>query len=979
VNRVFVAVAALLFAQTAFAQQVAIGPFGGRIGIEESVEQPPVLADVLERARFPAPPPVFVRLSIGWSQLERAAGGNWAVLDQRVDDLRRRSVPVLIAIGPRDPGVTANTWADAVRAMALHLRGRVVAYQIESDRQDAREYAFALKLAAVQLKAVDPDILVAQATVGTDRVDWLRAVYAEGTAAYTDIAAITDEFAGAGRLIEIIGSSDPTAIRLRINVDLGASPDDAFDRLMRAYLDLITDSRAVGSTFRGNRDTVAAALAGVAFLSDLFSSELQLIDDAAVSLSMTTSRPEDPAARRLLFNVSTGTTYLVFWTTGQTESEVSFALTDQGGRVPVIRDVKRRQTTTVEGFSWDPATSKSRMTARATSSPTVIDFSYGSQAQFVSRSDVKAAASLSVEEIVARNQQAQTRQSNSYRTLIGSLLMSIHFRPTSTQVFDVVSENRYFSSRDSVEWEELTFSVNGTKWGPNHPGIPLVQAEKVITLPLDLHLTAAYRYRLEGSDTIDGRRCYVVSFEPAESGEARYRGRVWIDVETFIRLKLQTIQSDLTGPIVSSEEIALYAPVRTPDGGALYLVSTLISKQSLLIAGRNLLLEKEQRFTGYRVDAPEFESERRTARASEHVMFRDTDVGVRYLVKRGDDRVVSDILRTSSKAMAMGVTIDPAFAFPLPILGLNYLNFDVKGTGGQFAMLFAGVFIAGNLQTPRLAHTPFDASIDFFGIAVPGTDVIYDATGERKAERVLNIPTSVGANLGYQVTPFQKLGIGYTLRHDVFFHAPETAEDFQLPGRMLTHGVRAGYEYSRRGYRAAAAGSLFSRSEWHTWGLPGDFNPEDRTYERYTLQMDKDFLFGPFQSIHAGAAWYGGRRLDRFSMYQFGLFDEWRMHGVPSAGIRFPELLMLRASYSLNIFDVYRLDLFLDHARGRDPNDAASWRPVTGTGVAITMRAPWQTMLTVDVGKAFIPGIYRGTGSFVAQILLLKPLGTSNR
>ena len=974
-TRALIVLASLLFAHTAFAQQVATGPFGGRIGIEETIEQPPVLADVLERARFPAPPPVFVRLSIGWPQLEGAAGGNWTVLDQRIDELRRRSIPVLLAIAPRQSGISVDTWADAVRAVALHLRGRVVAYQIESDRQDAREYAFALKLAAVQLKAIDQDILVAQATVGADRADWLRAVYAEGTAAYTEIAAITDEFAGAGRLTEIIGANDPTAIRLRINVDLGASPDDAFDRLMRAYLDLVSDSRAVGSTFRGNRDTLAAALAGMAFLSDLFASELQLIDDAAVSLSVTSSRQaESSVAHRMLFNVSTGTTYLIFWTTEQSASEVSFALTDQSGRVPVIRDVKRRQTTAVEGFSWDAATGKSQMTARATSSPTVIDFSYGSQAQFVSRSDVKATASLSVEEIVARNQQAQTRQSNSYQTLIGSLLISIHFRPTPAQVFDVVSENRYFSSRDSVEWEELTFSVNGTKWGADHPDIPLVQAEKVLTLPLDLHLTAAYRYRLEGSDTVDGRRCYVVSFEPAESGEARYRGRVWIDVETFIRLKLQTIQPDLTGPIVSNEEIALYAPVRTPDGRALYLVSTLSSKQSLLIAGRNLLLEKEQRFTGYRVDAPEFESERRAARASEHVMFRDTDVGVRYLVKRGDDRVVSDILRTSSKAMAMGVTVDPAFAFPLPILGLNYLNFDVKGTGGQFAMLFAGVFIAGNLQTPRLPHTPFDASIDFLGIAVPGTDVVFDATGERKAERVLNIPTSMGANLGYQVTPFQKLGIGYTLRHDAFFHAPETAEDFPLPPRMLTHGVRAGYEYSRRGYRLAAAGALFSRSEWRTWGRPGDFAPENRTYHRYSLQADKDFLFGPFQSIHAGAAWYGGRRLDRFSMYQFGLFDEWRMHGVPSAGIRFPELLMLRASYSLSIFDVYRLDLFADHARGRDPNDAASWRPVTGTGVAITMRAPWKTMLTIDVGKAFIPGIYRGTGSFVAQVLLLKPL-----
>ena len=180
-TRAFMALASLLFAHAAFAQQVAIGPFGGRIGIEESVEQTAELADVLEQARFPAPPPVFVRLSIGWPQLERAAGGNWTVLDQRVDELRRRSVPVLMAIGPRQPGISVDTWADAVRAMAPHLRGRVVAYQIESDREDAREYAFALKLAAVQLKAIDPDMLVAQATVGTDRADWLQAVYEEGS------------------------------------------------------------------------------------------------------------------------------------------------------------------------------------------------------------------------------------------------------------------------------------------------------------------------------------------------------------------------------------------------------------------------------------------------------------------------------------------------------------------------------------------------------------------------------------------------------------------------------------------------------------------------------------------------------------------------------------------------------------------------------------------------------------------------------
>ena len=109
-------------------------------------------------------------------------------------------------------------------------------------------------------------------------------------------------------------------------------------------------------------------------------------------------------------------------------------------------------------------------------------------------------------------------------------------------------------------------------------------------------------------------------------------------------------------------------------------------------------------------------------------------------------------------------------------------------------------------------------------------------------------------------------------------------------------------------------------------------------------------------------------------MYQFGLFDEVRMHGVPAAGIRFPELVMLRGSYSFNVFNTYRLDLFLDQARGRDPFNRTTWRSVTGTGVAVTFKTPWNTMFTADVGKSFIPDIYRGTGSMVLQLLLLKPL-----
>ena len=48
---------------------------------------------------------------------------------------------------------------------------------------------------------------------------------------------------------------------------------------------------------------------------------------------------------------------------------------------------------------------------------------------------------------------------------------------------------------------------------------------------------------------------------------------------------------------------------------------------------------------------------------------------------------------------------------------------------------------------------------------------MYDAAGERVGDRMLTIPTSVGANLGYQFTPFNKVTVRCTLRHDAFFHA----------------------------------------------------------------------------------------------------------------------------------------------------------------------------------------------------------------
>jgi hypothetical protein len=322
--------------------------------------------------------------------------------------------------------------------------------------------------------------------------------------------------------------------------------------------------------------------------------------------------------------------------------------------------------------------------------------------------------------------------------------------------------------------------------------------------------------------------------------------------------------------------------------------------------------------------------------------------------------------------MAMGVTIDPSYAFPLPMFGIDYLNFEFGSKDTQLALLFAGVLAAGNIQRPKLGKTRLDASLDFFAIAPPSSDRIYEAGGEAAAERVLTWPLSTGLNLGWQATPFQKVSTQYQFRFDGYVRDTTTAQTFTVPSSTITQGIGGAWEYRRGGYSLLANGTWFARAAWKEWGLAAAATP--RTYVKYQAGLSRDFFFNAFQKVHLNASWFGGRDLDRFAKYQFGLFDDTRIHGVPSSGVRYGELAMARGSYSLNIFEQYRLDLFVDQAWGRDEAGRGAWQPISGFGVGVNLRAPWSTILRVDFGKSVLPARYDGLGSTTLQILLLKPL-----
>jgi len=495
---------------------------------------------------------------------------------------------------------------------------------------------------------------------------------------------------------------------------------------------------------------------------------------------------------------------------------------------------------------------------------------------------------------------------------------------------------------------QKAFRLNGTRWGPNRPAFPLLQAEKVLSLPLDLRLNTDYRFHLAGIETVAGRPCFALRFDPVDEDRTFYRGTVWIDRKTYLKVKVQTLQTHLSSPIVSSEETQHLSSVGSIDGLDVHLLTRVVGRQIILIAGRNLLVEREVRFGAFRLNPDDFAAQ------------------------RDGERVVQSATTTATAGL-LGVTYDPSYDYPLPLVGVNYLNFNFLGKENQLAVVFGGVLALVNLQRPKLLGPHVDGSLDLFAIAVRGNDRTYDGNGEIVSQRLTTRPFSTGVNLGWQMTEFQKVTASYQFRFDSFSAGEGTGPSFRVPVSTITNGLGLSWDWKQAGYSLLAEGTSYRRVRWEPWGDIGDYRNTDRSYLKYSASMSRDYFLG-LHKIHLNAAYYGGRDLDRFSAYQFGFFDDNRVHGLPSAGVRFGELVMFRGSYSFNLFDQYRLDLFLDRAFGKDPRHETGWQSLTGIGIGGNVRGPFGTLLRGDVGKSFLPLRYRQPGSLVVQLQILKPL-----
>ena len=71
------------------------------------------------------------------------------------------------------------------------------------------------------------------------------------------------------------------------------------------------------------------------------------------------------------------------------------------------------------------------------------------------------------------------------------------------------------------------------KFGKNHEfPLPQIEPEKVVTQPLELKLNERYKYKLLGTEQVDGPML-CGGIEPKANATTLYSGKVWIDGESF--------------------------------------------------------------------------------------------------------------------------------------------------------------------------------------------------------------------------------------------------------------------------------------------------------------------------------------------------------------------------------------------------------------------------------------------------------------
>jgi len=608
--------------------------------------------------------------------------------------------------------------------------------------------------------------------------------------------------------------------------------------------------------------------------------------------------------------------------------------------------------------------------------------------------EVTGSRRLTAGEILARYQAQQRRQDAIVRTTVATGTTTLLFEvPDFAAPITVTAATTIFRGPGGINIEERDIRVNGAAitggGAQSPPQLPLIEAERISTPPLAIALDEAYRYALDGEvrlkpapaaiDKPDptaadaGSRCYVVSFEPRVPGRGLARGRAWIDVGDFTLRRLETVQRDLRGAIVSSEEVDEFGRVDVA-GAAIWLPVEARIFQSYEGAGFRTPIHRTITVQRYDVNSATFDAELAAALASDNVMMQDTPDGLRYLVRRGSgggSRSVATRGGHSIRSIIGGVLVDPNISRPLAFAGLSYVNLDLFGRGAQVNVFFGGVFGQASWTLPSIAGTRWQAHGSGFAIAAQYTDRVFRNGREQYAEELLQQPAYISAGVLRPLTPRVRATFDYSLDVTGLERTVNTPALFEVPLPIVNHGARLAIDADRGAWSLRGWWNPVVRHRWGAWGLPGPFDPATRSYQRYGARLTRTLALRTSVSSRIEMSWMAGHDLDRFSRYGFDSFDN-QLHGYPTASIRYDRGAIVRSATAWSRRGV-RVDAFGDAAVVHDPGWASAARVYPGVGVGVESGGPFRTLLSVEWAYGIrAPRSDGGRGTQTARITVYR-------
>jgi hypothetical protein len=990
--------------------------------------------------------PLYVRIRAPWAMLETAPGTyDWTALEPVVEAYRAARYQVALCVHGANAAVDAagampapgnaaalKAWLEFARAAALHFKGRIRFYEIGEapNRVPAwsagrtADYAYVLKNTSVTIRSADPRAVVLQgslalsaATLGAD-FGWQKDLYAQDIATYVDVLPIRPDAdvplaAAVERAYDLVLEGDPSAQLWAT----GMRPrgDDARARaadLMARFLAGLGEGAAlVGFALEPDAQGRPDLQGVLLDLHKLFLPTYQRVTGARIRFEPAEGGGAAPAGGRTIGGVAVYEFFdadlfqglVGFHATGAPpEGPVRMVLATAAVRGLAMYDIVGGAAGPVRGAEPDFKSNTTRVPVAVLERPLVVQYARVPIKGFEVEKEaleIQETGLITAEEVITAHQAFMSDQKYRLKNYRADALLTYHGKIAGSNTVDISFDNAFFwEPTTSAEWQQRAMYYNGVRWrGKKLPELPIPQPEKVFTLPLDINLNKDYTYSYVGREKVGEYDCHVLDFKPIDRTKNLYDGRAWFEARTFAPVRMQTVQTRLEPPLVSSEERNTFAPVAGPDGSTYWLLARVDGQQILTVSGQNLILLREIDFKEFRINDAEFETARRQAYASESPMLRDTDRGLRYLepIGEGGERQVRPTLRKSAILGLAGLYRQSGLDYPVvPLAGAGYFNFNARGRDMQVTALLGGIVNLFSVSDPAFLGKKVDGSVQVVTLAINVTDQLYIRGEEREKSNIDVRSQSLSAGIGVPLGNFVRLRASWGVEYENY-SLDEDTDTFVTPSDTLVQTPGLSLEFNRAAWTVSASAERGIRNRWDPWGdigpatdpeiianfpsaacdSPGscldEFDPEHEDFDRYEFAVSKQFFLPLFQKLRFEAIWQTGSRLDRFSEFDFSFFGN-RVRGFAGSGIRYDRGAIARAQYAFNIANVVRIDASLDHAYVRDGLTDTDYRRFTGLGIAGNLMGPWETVLQFDVGVAVQSDFDDLRGDTEFQIGLLK-------